>query len=225
MRDEQEAGRRSTGIGAIVGWRARSPAARPPAVTPQAEADGPRARPSRPRRSRASTTRPAASNAVADLRLAVDEDPRRDEHAARPQLVAQGAGASGTSTPAMRFASTTSNGGSPVGQAAVAAPGSRRTSRFRRALASVASTAIGSVSTPSADAAPSRTAAIARIPEPHPTSRTRAPASAPRSASGLGRREAEPRRRVEAGPERHPRVEREDDVVRAPHDAGATSAG
>ena len=32
---------------------------------------------------------PAASNAVADLRLAVDEDARRQEHAARPQLVAE----------------------------------------------------------------------------------------------------------------------------------------
>ncbi len=65
---------------------------------------------------------------------------------------------------------------------------------------------------PSADAAPSRTAAIARIPDPQPTSRARRPSTLPPSASRFERGEAEPRRGVQPGPECHPRVEGEDHV-------------
>ena len=55
-------------------------------------------------------------------------------------------------------------------------------------------------------------------PRPQPTSRTRRPRPAgPRSASGLDAGEAQPGRRVEPGPEGHPWIEREDDVIgRAP---------
>ena len=64
----------------------------------------------------------------------------------------------------MRFASTTSNAALVARDGSARVRASRRTSRFRRALASVASIAIGSVSTPRARAAPSFTAAIARMP-------------------------------------------------------------
>ena len=113
----------------------------------------------------------------------------------------------------MRLASTTSNGGSPLGQA----PSRAREAAGRAGCAGrwrvVASMAIGSVSIPSALAAPSLSAAMARIPDPHPTSRTRAPASTPRSASASVRGEAQARGRMEPGPERHPRIQRQDDVA------------
>ncbi len=113
----------------------------------------------------------------------------------------------------MRLASTTSNGPDPVGRLPSRAR-MRRTRWFRRAFATVASTAIGSVSTPSA----------AVRAEPHRGDRQDA-AAAPdvedaragqRAAirQRLDRREAQPRRGMQAGPERHPRVEREDHVVR-----------
>ena len=82
----------------------------------------------------------------------------------------------------MRLARTTSNGDSSLGRLPTRAA-IRRASRLRRAFASVASMAIGSVSTPRASAAPSLTAAMARMPEPQPTSSTRAPSMAPSSAS------------------------------------------
>ena len=76
--------------------------------------------------------------------------------------------------------------------------------------------AIGSVSRPSAVAAPSLSAAIARIPEPQPdVEHARA-----REHASVGQRldagQAQPRRRMQPGPERHARVEREDDVVGRP---------
>ena len=83
---------------------------------------------------------------------------------------------------AMRFARTTSYAGSPLGSEPNRA-WIRRPSRFRRALATVASTAIGSVSTPRTVAAPRRAAAIARMPDPQPTSSTRAPSRLPRSVA------------------------------------------
>ena len=94
-----------------------------------------------------------------------------------------------------------------------------------RAFAAVASTAIGSVSRPSASRAPSLTAAIARIPEPQPTSRTRAPSRAPRSASDST--PARQRRVVGWSPVPNaiPGIEGEDDVVRAIGGGAATSAG
>ena len=57
------------------------------------------------------------------------------------------------------------------------------------------------------------TAAIARIPEPQPTSSTRAPVDDAAVGQRLDRGQAQPGRRMEPGPERHPRVEREDDIV------------
>ena len=80
---------------------------------------------------------------------------------------------------------------------------------------------MGSTSTASTSRAPRRAAAIERIPEPEPTSSTRAgppsaapPASRPRSASDSS--VARQSRVVgwRPGAERHPRVEREDHVVR-----------
>ena len=101
----------------------------------------------------------------------------------------------------------------------------RRAIRLRRALAVVASMAIGSVSTPNAEAAPSLTAAMARMPEPQPTSSTRAPASTPAVGQRFDRGEAQPGRRMEPGPERHPRIEREHDVAGPRPDGAARSAG
>ncbi len=121
--------------------------------------------------------------------------------------------ASGTSTPAMRLARTTSNGGSRLGRLPTLAR-IRRTSRLRRALASVDSMAIGSVSTPRASAAPSFAAAMARMPDPQPTSRTRAPPMALRVGASASRAARQSRVvGMEARPERHPGIEREDDVV------------
>ena len=75
---------------------------------------------------------------------------------------------------------TTSKAGSPLGRLPTRARGSAARCRCGVAFAAVAS--IGDRVGVDADAraAPSRIAAIARIPEPHPTSRTRAPASASR---------------------------------------------
>ena len=80
VRAEQE---REVGSGIDGDCRAARRSGRP---------DAPRARPSRPRRGARRRRRPAASNAAADLRLAVDEDPRREQDAARSQLVAERAG-------------------------------------------------------------------------------------------------------------------------------------
>ena len=161
---------------------------------------------------RPSTSRPAASNAA---RTSASRSMKMPDATRIPpgRSSSCSAGASGTSTPAMRLASTTSNGGSPVGRLPSRAR-TRRTRRFRRAFASVASMAIGSVSTPRAVAAPSRTAAIARIPRAAPDVEDARAGERPRSASASSAGQAQPRRRVQAGPERHPRVEGEDDVVR-----------
>ena len=116
----------------------------------------------------------------ADLRLAVDEDPRR-ERGCRPGRSSSRSGRrerdedAGDEVGERRRRTA----GSPLGRLPTRAR-IRRAMPLRRAFAVVASTAIGSVSTPNARAAPRRTAAMARIPEPHPTSRTRAPASARR---------------------------------------------
>ena len=116
---------------------------------------------------------------------------RRERGSRRVAARRAAAGASGMSTPAMRFASTTSKGlPSPARGRLPSRARIRRTSRFRRALASVASTAIGiGVDAERARRAELRTAAIDRIPEPQPTSRTRAPARrrdrrAPRARRG-----------------------------------------
>ena len=73
--------------------------------------------------------------------------------------------------------------------------------------------AIGSVSTPRASDAPSFTAAMARMPEPQPTSRTRAAVDSAVVRDRFERGQAQAGRRVEPGPEGHARVEGEDDVV------------
>ena len=58
-----------------------------------------------------------------------------------------------------------------------------------------------------------RRAAIARIPEPQPDVEDAGAGEHARGRRAPRRRQAEPGRRVEAGPEGHARVEREDDVV------------
>ena len=125
----------------------------------------------------------------------------------------------------MRLASTTSNGASPAREAAGLARARRRPSRLRRALAIVASMAIGSVSTPRA----------VRGAEPERGDRQdpRAAADVEHAGAGehapIGERldpgQAQPGRRVEAGPEGHPGVEREHDVVRLRAGGVARSAG
>ncbi len=82
----------------------------------------------------------------------------------------------------MRLASTTSKGPPVVGSEPSRAR-TRRATWLRRALAMVASTAMGSMSTPTTRAAPKRAAATDRMPEPQPTSMTDAPSSRPASAS------------------------------------------
>ncbi len=97
---------------------------------------------------------------------------------------AASAGASSTSNEAMRLASTRSKGphsrhsGVLTGTEPRIAP-TRRDKRLRATFAVVESTAIGSVSTPSTERAPRRAAAMARMPEPQPTSSTRAPSTMP----------------------------------------------
>ena len=114
----------------------------------------------------------------------------------------------------MRFARTTSNGRLAAGQAALAGPDAPRTSRFRRALASVAS--IGD--RVGVHAERRRGAELHRRDGEDP----RAAADVEDARAGqlaavrhdLERGEAQPGGRVEAGPEGHPRIERDDDVVR-----------
>ena len=147
-----------------------------------------------------------------DLGLAIDEDPGR--HAASRRAAARHAGrrpaARGRRRSGWRgrrrTAARRSGGCRPVPGCAARAGSGGRSPR-------VDSMAIGSVSTPRASDAPSFTAAIARMPEPQPTSRTRAPSTRPSSAIDFERGQAQAGRRVEPGPEGHARVEGEDDVV------------
>ena len=104
--------------------------------------------------------------------------------------------ASAISTDAMRLPTTTSNGPSPLGELPSRAR-MRRASPLRFALALVASTAIGSMSSASTRPAPSRTAAIERIPDPEPTSSTRA------AAVSVARRQ---RSAMDSSAARHSRV-------------------
>ena len=125
----------------------------------------------------------------------------------------------------MRFASTTSNGASPRRQA----PGARadpagepvaarvRDGRLDRDRVGVDADAPSRAEPDRRDREDPRAAADVED--------ARAARAAPRSASASTRREAQPGRRVEPGPERHPRVEREDDVVGRARDAAARSAG
>ena len=97
---------------------------------------------------------------------------------------------------------------------------------LRRALAAVASMAIGSMSTPRAARRPELDRGDRQDPGAAADvedARVREGAVAVRER--LERREAQPRRRVEAGPERHPRVEGQDHVVRRRPGGAATSAG
>ena len=135
--DEQDREERA-GIATIVG-RGLDP--------PSGRLGRPRARPSRPRRPPA-TLKPGGLERRPDLRLAVDEDARREERPARPRARRAAAAASATRTPAMRLARTRSNGRArrSGGCPRARGPGARRGcgGRWPR----VASTAIGSVSTP-----------------------------------------------------------------------------
>ena len=82
----------------------------------------------------------------------------------------------------MRLATTTSNGRAPGSGSSPGRRGSAGRGGFGGRSRRVASTAIGSVSTPATVAAPACAAAIARMPEPQPTSRTLAPARPPVAA-------------------------------------------
>ena len=116
--------------------------------------------------------------------------------------------------PAMRLARTTSNGRLAARQAALAG---RDATRRRRSGAR-------SRSSPRSRSGRCRRRAPTAAPEPHRRDRQDpGPAADVEDARGrrrtpavgepLERGEAQPGRRVEPGPERHPRVEREDDVV------------
>ena len=72
---------------------------------------------------------------------------------------------------------------------------------------------MGSVSTARTGPAPSSAAATARMPEPQPTSKVAALVDDAVVGPALEPRQAQPRGRVEAGAEGHPRVQRDDDVV------------
>src|SRR6185369_9761157 len=130
---------------------------------------------------RSVTTRSTAANA---LRTSASRSTKIPEARSTPpgRSSAWSGSARAIRTDAIRFARTTSCASSPLGRLPARAT-IRSASPFRAAFAIVASIAIGSVSTPRTDAAPSRAAAIARIPEPQPTSRTRAAPSRPRSAT------------------------------------------
>ena len=163
---------------------------------------------------------PAAANAGADLGLAVDEDPR-GEQPGRPAEPAASGPARPRSTQAMRLARTRSNGRSPLGR--LPCRGTTRrpagSGGRRRGVASIGDR-IGVEARPTPRPR-TALAAIARIPEPQPTSRTRrhAPPRPGRAAAvgpGLDPGQAQPGRRVEPRPERHPGVERDDDVVGCP---------
>ena len=114
-------------------------------------------------------------------------------------------------TRAMMFATTTSKRASAGRRTATRRPGcparhrSRPSTPFLRDVLARHAHAVGSTSTASTVAAPSLAAASERMPEPQPTSSTRAPG---RTAS-LQRLEAHARRLVLAGAERHAGVERD----------------
>jgi hypothetical protein len=110
------------------------------------------------------------------------------------------------------LASTTSNGVAPLGRLPSRAR-TRRATAFRRALAAVASTAIGSVSTPNARGRAQLDCGDREDPRAAPD------VQHPRAGQGtpvgqiLDRGEAEPGRRVQSRPECHARVERQDHVA------------
>ena len=125
----------------------------------------------------------------------------------------------------MRLARTTSNGGSPVGRL----PSRARTRRTSRVAARVGGGRLDRDRV-GVDAERRRRAELERGDRQDPRAApdvedAGAGQRAPRSATRLERGQAQPGRRVEAGPERHPRIEREDDVVGLRAGGGARSAG
>ena len=210
VRDEQD-GKRTGGIAADCRWRA--PGLRP--------AGRPRARPSRPRAERPTTleagrleaARTSASRSTkmpdATQRAAGRSSSRRCRRERRRAARRSG-------WPARHRTAPRRSGGSRR------AHGSGARARLRRALAIVASMAIGSMSTPSARVAPEPHRGDRQDPRAAADVEHAARPAARRSASGLERREAQPGRRVEPGPEGHPGIERDDDVVGRARDAAAS---
>ena len=128
----------------------------------------------------------------------------------------------------MRFAHTTSNGPDPDGRLP-ARTRSRPARRLRRALAIDASTAIWSGSTPIELARPEESGRDGEDPRADADIEDAGRAVARRSmgqeavvGEAFEALEAQARRRVEPGPERHPRIEREDDL---PGGAAVTAPG
>ncbi len=202
-----------------------------------------RGRPSRPRHRAEGRAGPRPRRPT---RTAVSRSMKIPDASSRPPGRSSAARSSARRmrTEAIRLAATRSNGPAPEGSE----PGHarrRRATRLRRAFASVASIAIGSVSTPTSRVAPSSPAAMARTPDPQPTSRNRTGPAAtgePCSARGPGAvrrgaaeqplvgpaldpREAEPRRGMEPRPEGHPGIHRDHDVARPAGGGAARWAG
>ena len=158
----------------------------------------------------------SGGESLRDLGLAVVEDARREERAAGAGPPATSGSARVTSRLAIRFASTRSKGPSPLGtlpsrpRSPVRGGSAARSRGWRRPRS-------GPRRQPAPRAPPAarRRSPGSRSREPH-VERAAVDAAADQHAAlreRLERREAEPRRRVEAGPEGHARVEGEDDVV------------
>ena len=156
---------------------------------------------SRPAASKAARTSPSRSTKIPDA----SRTPPGRSSSPRPA-------ASGTSSPAIRLARTTSNGRLAAGQAALACAeaadqgvparvGDRRLDRDR---IGVEPQRAGGAELERGDREDPRAA-----PDVEHARAREDPAVGQRLDPG----QAEPGRRMEAGPERHPRVEREDDIV------------
>ena len=185
----------------------------PAAAAPSARPDGLERDPVALGRRARVTAEPGGLERARDLRLAVDEDARRQQappgrSSSRRAARERHEHARRSGWRARRRTAARRSAGCPRGRGPGAPAGCG--ARWRGSPRS----AIGSVSTP-------RTP---RRPELHRGDREDPRAAADVEDAGAGqlaairerleRRQAQPGRRVQAGPERHPRIEREDDVVR-----------
>ena len=164
-----------------------------------------------------------------DVILAVDEDPRGEQAPVRPEL----SGEPGRERLEQRGDQVRQH---EIERRLAARQAARRAAnlvprRLRRALAALASIAIGSVSSPTIAPAPNSPRRDPEDPraaadvEDAAAARRRASAEAAASAQRLDPGQAQPGRRMEARPERHPRVDRDHDVVGVRGGGAARSAG
>ena len=163
---------------------------------------------------RPSTTRPAASNAAPTSASRSTKMPDATRIPPGSQLVVRAPAASGTSTPGDEVREHDVERRLARSAGCPSRARIRRASRFRRALAAVASMAIGiGVDAERASRPRDLTAAIARIPDAAADVEDAGARQSPAVGDRLDAGEAQPGRRMQAGPEGHARVEGEDDVV------------